>query len=169
MLERLEPQSPDALLALIKLHAADERTDKIDLGVGVYKNAEGLTPIMRAVKEAERRWWEVEDTKAYTALAGDPAFADAMVALVLGDTVPRAAVAAVATPGGTGAVRQAFELINMIREAIRKRKAVGDTLGDQNYTVESKAGGARQETKPRRKINYLEDDAKFGIIAVLDA
>jgi aspartate aminotransferase len=67
----------------------DPREDKIDLGVGVYKNAEGVTPVMRAVKAAEKRWWEEETTKAYTGLAGDPAFADAMVDLVLGDAVPR--------------------------------------------------------------------------------
>ncbi|HKL06246.1 MAG TPA: amino acid aminotransferase, partial [Roseovarius sp.] len=71
------------------------------------------------VKEAERRWWDEETTKAYTGLAGDPAFADAMIALVLGDAVTRDQVAAVATPGGTGAVRQAFELIRMANPQAR--------------------------------------------------
>ena len=55
MLDQLEAQSPDALLALIKMHAADPREDKIDLGVGVYKDANGNTPIMRAIKDAEKR------------------------------------------------------------------------------------------------------------------
>jgi aromatic-amino-acid transaminase len=91
----------------------DPRADKVDLGVGVYRDAEGRTPVMRAVREAERRVWEAEVTKAYTALAGDPAFADALVDLVLGPSVPRARVAAAATPGGTGAVRQGFELVRM--------------------------------------------------------
>ncbi|MCR9113517.1 MAG: aromatic amino acid transaminase, partial [Rhodobacteraceae bacterium] len=66
-----------------------------------------------AIKAAEQKWWTQEETKAYTGLAGEPAFADAMIGLVLGDAVPRDSVAAVATPGGTGAVRQAFELIGM--------------------------------------------------------
>jgi aromatic-amino-acid transaminase len=74
---------------------------------------------MRAVKAAEQRIWESQDTKVYTGLAGDPAFADAMVALVLGDAVPRKIVAAAATPGGTGAVRQAFEMIQMAKPDAR--------------------------------------------------
>ena len=52
MLDRLEPQSPDALLALIKLYAADSRADKIDLGVGVYRTNEGDTPVFGAIKAA---------------------------------------------------------------------------------------------------------------------
>ncbi|MEM1364076.1 MAG: aromatic amino acid transaminase, partial [Pseudomonadota bacterium] len=80
---------------------------------------EGVTPIMGAVKKAEQVWWQEEATKAYTGLAGDPAFADAMIALVLGDAVPRDAVSAVATPGGTGAVRQAFELVQMAKSDAR--------------------------------------------------
>jgi aspartate/tyrosine/aromatic aminotransferase len=55
MLDRLQPQPADALLALIKLHAADPRTDKIDLGVGVYRTGQGDTPVFGAIKAAERR------------------------------------------------------------------------------------------------------------------
>ena len=68
---------------------------------------------MRAVKEAERRILADQNSKAYTGLAGDPAFGNAMIDLVLGDTVARDRIAAVATPGGTGAIRQALELIKM--------------------------------------------------------
>ena len=113
MLEQLKEQPADKILALMQMYREDRREQKIDLGVGVYRNAEGVTPIMRAIKAAEQKWWTEEETKAYTGLAGDPAFADAMIGLVLGDAVPRDSVAAVATPGGTGAVRQAFELIGM--------------------------------------------------------
>ncbi len=74
---------------------------------------------MRAVKAAEQQIWEAQDTKVYTGLAGDPAFADAMVDLVLGDAVPRGNVAAAATPGGTGAVRQAFEMMQMANPDVR--------------------------------------------------
>ncbi|MEL7256095.1 MAG: amino acid aminotransferase [Pseudomonadota bacterium] len=119
MFANLKTQPADKILALMAMYREDTRADKIDLGVGVYKNAEGLTPIMGAVKKAEQMWWEEEATKAYTGLAGDPAFADAMIGLVLGDAVPREAVAAVATPGGTGAVRQAFELIQMANPEAR--------------------------------------------------
>ncbi|GGO60782.1 aromatic amino acid aminotransferase apoenzyme [Roseovarius pacificus] len=119
MFEHLKEQPKDKILALMQTYRDDPRDTKIDLGVGVYKNPQGVTPIMRAVKEAERRWWDDETTKAYTGLAGDPAFADAMIALVLGDAVPRDQVAAVATPGGTGAVRQAFELVKMANPQVR--------------------------------------------------
>ncbi|SDE70698.1 aromatic amino acid transaminase [Limimaricola pyoseonensis] len=111
MFEHLTDQPADKILALMGAYKADPRDDKIDLGVGVYKDAEGRTPIMRAVKAAEARLLERETTKSYTALAGDPAFSDAMIDLVLADTLPRDRIAAIATPGGTGAVRQAFELI----------------------------------------------------------
>jgi len=111
MLTKLKQQPADKILALMAMYREDPRPTKIDLGVGVYKNAEGVTPVMRAVKEAERRLVEEQTTKAYVALAGDPAYSDAMIGLILDDAVERDRIAAVATPGGTGAVRQAFELI----------------------------------------------------------
>lgn len=111
MLNNLKPQPADKILALMALYRDDPRPTKIDLGVGVYKNAEGVTPVMRAVKEAERRLVEEQTSKAYVALAGDPAYSNAMIELVLNNVVDRGRIAAVATPGGTGAVRQAFELI----------------------------------------------------------
>lgn len=113
MFESLKEQPADKILALMQTYRDDPREVKIDLGVGVYKDASGNTPIMRAIKNAEHQLWEAETTKAYTGLAGDPAFADAMIAMVLGDAVPRANVAAVATPGGTGAVRQGFDMVKM--------------------------------------------------------
>jgi aromatic-amino-acid transaminase len=111
MLTNLTPQPPDKILELVKLYRADPRDAKIDLGVGVYKNAEGVTPVMRAVKAAERQLVEAQDTKSYTNLTGDPAFATAMRDLILGDAISADRVAAAATPGGTGAIRQGMELI----------------------------------------------------------
>lgn len=113
MLEHLKDQPADKILALIQAFREDPRDNKIDLGVGVYKDATGLTPVMRAVKAAEKRIWESQDTKAYTGLAGDPAFTNGMADLVLGNSVEADRIAAVATPGGTGAIRQALELIRM--------------------------------------------------------
>ena len=92
MFANLKEQPADKILALMQMYREDPRDNKIDLGVGVYKNAEGVTPIMGAVKKAEQLWWQEEATKAYTGLAGDPAFSDAMIALVLGDAVPREAM-----------------------------------------------------------------------------
>ncbi|WP_209834247.1 amino acid aminotransferase [Ruegeria sp. HKCCE3926] len=119
MFENLKPQPADKILALMQMYREDPRDQKIDLGVGVYKNAEGITPVMRAVKAAEQRVWEEQETKAYTGLAGDPAYADAMIGLILGTSVERGNIAAVATPGGTGACRQAFEMIRMANPSAR--------------------------------------------------
>ena len=119
MFENLKPQPADKILALVQQFKDDPRPQKIDLGVGVYKNAEGVTPVMRAVKAAEHQLWQNETTKAYVGLTGDPAFSDAVVKMVLEDVVPRGTVAAAATPGGTGAVRQAFELVRLANPNVR--------------------------------------------------
>ncbi|MBN8632166.1 MAG: aspartate/tyrosine/aromatic aminotransferase [Rhodobacterales bacterium] len=112
MLETLNPQPQDKILQLITMYASDVRPSKIDLGVGVYKDATGLTPVMRAVKAAEKKLWEVEKTKTYTGLAGEPAYNAALVKMILGPGFADRA-ASVGTPGGTGAIRQALELIQM--------------------------------------------------------
>ena len=113
MLSNLKAQPADKILALMAAYREDPRPGKVDLGVGVYKNADGLTPVMRAVKEAERRILAEQDSKSYVGLAGDPAYSNVMIELILGESVARDRIAAVATPGGTGAVRQAFELIKL--------------------------------------------------------
>jgi len=152
MFENLKEQPADKILMLMQMFRDDPRADKIDLGVGVYRNAEGVTPVMRAVKAAERRLWEEETTKAYTGLAGDPAFADAMIRLVLGAAVPRANVAAAATPGGTGAIRQAFELIRMAAPSARIR--VSDPTWPNHLSILKYLG---IETVPYR---YFDNDTR---------
>ena len=113
MLNHLKEQPKDKILQLMAMFREDPRKDKIDLGVGVYRNAEGVTPVMRAVKAAEKRLWEEETTKAYTALAGDAGYHRVMRELVLGDTVDETRIAAAATPGGTGAIHMVLETIQM--------------------------------------------------------
>lgn len=113
MFNSLKAQAPDKILALMGQFRADPRTDKIDLGVGVYKDAEGRTPVMRAIKSAEKQLWETETTKTYTALAGEPAFHAAMAEMVLGAGYPAERLSCLATVGGTGACRQAFELARL--------------------------------------------------------
>ena len=119
MFETLKQQPADKILALVQKFKDDPTPHKIDLGVGVYKNAQGVTPVMRAVKAAEHQLWQQETTKSYVGLTGDPAFSDAVIDMVLGDAVPRGTVAAAATPGGTGAVRQAFELAKLANSDVR--------------------------------------------------
>ncbi len=117
MLTNLTPQPADKILALMQTFREDPRENKIDLGVGVYRNPQGVTPVMRAVKAAERQLVDSQTTKAYTGLAGDPAFSTAMRDLVLGDAGDAERIAAIATPGGTGAIRQGLELMRYADKA----------------------------------------------------
>ncbi|PFG61752.1 aromatic-amino-acid transaminase [Thioclava sp. ES.031] len=110
MLNNLKPQAPDKILALMEEYRADERDQKVDLGVGVYKNAEGETPIMRAIHKAEKQVWDQETTKKYAGLAGQPEFHAAMAEMVLGKGYPADRLACLSTVGGTGACRMGFEL-----------------------------------------------------------
>lgn len=112
MFSRLSSLPPDPILGLIAQFKRDSRPSKIDLGVGVYRNAEGQTPILSAVKQAEKRVFEQEVSKAYIGPTGNPAFNAAMVDLVLGKGhAQRDRMALVQTPGGCGALRVAAELV----------------------------------------------------------
>lgn len=110
MLEALAPQPADALLGLIKLYNADPRADKIDLGVGVYRTATGATPVFAAIKGAEARLIETQDTKAYLGPEGDMGFVRALIPYVFGAGFDGSKVDGMQAPGGTGAVRLAIEV-----------------------------------------------------------
>ncbi|QXT39907.1 aromatic amino acid transaminase [Gymnodinialimonas ceratoperidinii] len=114
MFEDLKAPEADKILRLMAMFAADPRPGKVDLGVGVYRDPQGQTPVMEAVRRAETIIAARQRTKSYVGLAGDPAFADALRRLILGDAVPAERVATCATPGGTGAVRQALEMVQRI-------------------------------------------------------
>ncbi|MBI1492870.1 amino acid aminotransferase [Halocynthiibacter styelae] len=150
MLTNLKDQPADKILALMAAYREDPRDNKIDLGVGVYKDATGKTPVMRAVKAAEKKIWEEQDSKSYTGLAGDPAYGDAMVDLVLGSAVARGNVAAVATPGGTGAIRQGLELIKMA--------APGATVWLSAPTWPNHPSIVKYLGMPMAEYRYLNDD-----------
>ena len=109
MFEKFQPAKADPILGLSKLFQADPRAEKIDLGVGIYKDDNGITPVMSSVKNAEARLLQEQNSKAYVSLAGAELFRDQMRDLVLGDVVADDRVATLQTPGGTGAIRQIFE------------------------------------------------------------
>ncbi|BBC71992.1 aromatic amino acid aminotransferase [Altererythrobacter sp. B11] len=111
MLDRLEQQPPDALLALIKLYEADARPDKIDLGVGVYRTRDGDTPVFASIKAAEQLLVDTQDTKAYLGPEGDMSFVHALMPHIFGkDATHHGRIDGMQTPGGTGAVRLAAAL-----------------------------------------------------------
>ena len=96
---------PDPILGLSEAFAADDRPGKLNLTVGVYCTAEGTTPVLDVVRDAERRLAETETTKTYLPIAGSPAFAEGVSHLLFGERSDLARRAVVAdTPGGTGAL-----------------------------------------------------------------
>ena len=114
MLSSLQPSPADPILQIIAEFQADPRPNKIDLGVGVYKDGAGLTVIPKAVKTAEARLLESQETKSYLGLLGDVGFANLMTGLVLGDAAPAGRVSAIQTAGGGGAL---FILMDLARRA----------------------------------------------------
>jgi len=112
LFETLEPKPADAILKLIAEHQNDPRDEKVDLGVGVYRDAGGKTPVLRCVKKAEQWLVETQTSKTYLGSRGDSVFCDAIEALVFGEAALKdGRISTVQTPGGSGALRVAAELI----------------------------------------------------------
>ncbi|ETK18909.1 aromatic amino acid aminotransferase [Pseudomonas sp. FH4] len=104
----------DPILGLMESYAKDTNPQKFDLGVGVYKDAQGLTPILQAVKRAEQRLVDQQTTKTYIGGHGDPAFGRLISELVLGAgsaLLKAQRAGATQTPGGTGALRLSADFI----------------------------------------------------------
>lgn len=110
MFHTLPLQPGDPLLSLIAAYRDDPRPAKIDLGVGVYRDEAGRTPVMASVKAAEQRLWLAQDSKSYLGPEGDIGFVDAIRRLAFGDAADADRTAGLQTPGGTGALRLALEL-----------------------------------------------------------
>ncbi len=107
----LPPASSDSLLALIAMANADPRPDKIDVGVGVFRDAAGETPILKVMKKAERILLETQDSKSYLGSAGDKRFPELLRPILLGEHADDKRIAGLQTPGGCGALRLGFELV----------------------------------------------------------
>lgn len=115
----LSPQPPDVVLSLIKQFREDPRPNKIDVGVGVYRDAQGRTPVFQAMKAAERILLETQDTKSYLGPEGDFGFLEHVRPIVFGTGAAATDLFAVQTPGGTGALRLAAELAQAGRPGAR--------------------------------------------------
>ena len=115
----LDAVRSDSLLKLISLANADRRAEKIDVGVGVYRDGLGRTPVMRAVKAAEKRLWETQDSKSYLGGAGDTAFPELLKPIVLGEHARDERILGLQTPGGCGALTLGFRLIAKANPAAR--------------------------------------------------
>ena len=118
MFADLQPRAPDAILGLMERFRADDRPAKVSLASGVYIDESGTTPILDTVREAEARILAGQTTKVYKPIDGDPAYLRPVRALVFGADHPAVASARVEllhTPGGTGALRVAADLVHALR------------------------------------------------------
>ena len=111
MFEALQQPKPDAILALMAAFRADTREDKLDLGVGIYKDAQGKTPVMQAIKSAEKRLLDTQDTKAYVSPLGSAAFCASMITQVFGKDADTSRIRAAQSVGGSGALRVLADLM----------------------------------------------------------
>jgi len=116
LFESLQPAAADVILGLIAEHRDDPRPEKIDLGVGVYRNGAGETPILDVVKKAEHRLVGTQTSKSYIGTAGDPEFNAAMQELAFADAVANDRLGTIQTPGGSGSLRVAAGLLLRARE-----------------------------------------------------
>ncbi|KAA9132001.1 aspartate/tyrosine/aromatic aminotransferase [Marinihelvus fidelis] len=126
--DKLKEIPPDAILGLMTAYQADHSPDKIDLTVGVYKDNQGNTPVMRAVAESERRLIETQASKAYLPPLGVAGFREGIRRMVLGpvDGTVESRTAVIQTPGGCGALRVAADMY--------RRTGSGDTVYLSNPT-----------------------------------
>jgi len=119
VLADLPPVKSDSLLALIAMANADPRPDKIDVGVGVFRDGAGQTPILKVMKQAERKLLETQVSKSYLGSAGDKRFAELLRPILLGEHADDERIAGTQTPGGCGALRLGFELIRTMNPDAR--------------------------------------------------
>lgn len=118
MFEHIEKAPADPILGLTDAYRADARSPKVNLGVGVFMNDKGITPVLECVRKAERILWELETSKTYLPIAGTADYAKQVADLVWGGAHPRLRAGQIAVAqslGGTGALRVGFELVRRFR------------------------------------------------------
>ena len=118
MFESLRAVPADPILNLSVLYRQDTNPNKVDLGVGVYKDEAGHTAIMEAVSRAQEQILVEEDTKSYVGMAGSKRFCDLLSQITLGanhQVLTDQRVAIAQTPGGTGALRVLADFINVAK------------------------------------------------------
>ena len=162
MFESLQLLPPDAIIGLIAEYKNDPREPKVDLGIGVYRDAAGETPVLDVVKEAERRILESQASKTYIGSAGSAAFNEAMRDLTFADSVAGDRVAMLQTPGGSGSLRVAAGVV------LRARKDATVWVSGPTWANHVPLlGGAGLELKT---YAYYDDERKsLDLDAMLDA
>ena len=122
MFEDIKIRGVDNLLALMEKFRNDPREQKVDLVVGVYKDDHGGVPVMKAVKQAEMNLFKSEQSKNYVGIPGDAEFRALVPPLLFGSDsalIEQGRIDCVQTPGGTGALKVACDLLNYLKPAIK--------------------------------------------------
>jgi aspartate/tyrosine/aromatic aminotransferase len=111
LFDKISAAKAPKILQLLQDFLVDPRENKMDLGIGVYKDETGITPVLKSVKKAEVILVEQQKTKAYIGLAGDLVFCDLASSLVIGEQIDRKRINAIQTPGGSTALRVLYDLV----------------------------------------------------------
>ncbi len=162
MFADLKPREPDAILGLMERFRADDRPDKVSLASGVYVDESGTTPVLATVREAEARILANQTTKVYKPIGGDPAYNGPVRDLVFGADHPAVTdgrVETMHTPGGTGALRVAGDLVSAISPSASVWLS---TPTWPNHPQVFEAAGLPVRTYP-----YLGADGELDISALL--
>lgn len=171
MFENFTPAPPDAILGLTEAFKKDPNPKKVNLGVGIYKDAQGRTPVLASVKRAEERILQSENTKNYLGIEGSPEYAAAVQELLFGAThevlTSKRSVTAQA-PGGTGALRVAADFI--ARMFPKARVWLSDPTWPNHPSV-FKAAGLEVGTYPYfdAAANGVKFDAMLAAIKTMPA
>ena len=164
MFEQIERVPGDAILGLIEAFNKDTNPQKVDLGVGVYRDAHGNTPIMRAVKQAEALLLKNETTKSYIGSHGDPRYGQVILPMVLGAESPVLAenrASATQSPGGTGALRLAADFI--------KTNLPGKGIWVSDPTWPNHLGIFQAAGIPLHKYPYVDADNRLDFDGMIGA
>lgn len=143
--DALAPIASDSLLALIAMVNADPNPDKIDVGVGVYRDGGGATPIPPSVKEAERRLIAEQDTLAYLGMGGVTRYTELIRPILLGAHAGDERIVGLHTPGGCGALSLGFQLLAQIRAGATVHVGLPTW---PNHPAVIAAAGLRQKSYP---------------------
>jgi aspartate aminotransferase/aromatic-amino-acid transaminase len=122
MWKDIQPAPPDSILGLTEQFKKDTNPAKVNLGVGVYKDDNGGTPILKAIKKAEEQLLATETSKSYLPISGDPAYCGAVQQLILGadsEVLQSSRAVTVHAPGGTGALKVGADLLHRFRPGAR--------------------------------------------------
>lgn len=169
MFENVQIAPPDPILGLTELFKADPNPNKINLSVGVYQDAQGKTPVLASVKEAEKRILEQEASKGYLPMTGEPVYCAQVQVLLFGEdheiiTSKRAATAQ--CPGGTGALRVAGDYINKVHPG-SKIWLSNPTWANHNTIFEAAGLEVKSYAYRDPKSNGLDFDAMCASIKTI--